>query len=213
MGVLLLVRHGQASFGAVNYDQLSAIGERQGRLLGDAWAATGFAPTHVVSGSMSRQHGTASAISLGGGWRHDAVVDAGWNEFDHLELVGAGTDGAMPSDPLEFQKALDLRMREWADGGIHGAESFTSFQDRVEAAGERMMSTIRPGGSAVVVSSSGVISWLAARLLGGGVEQWIRLNRVSVNTGVTKIVCGRQGASLVSYNEHSHLQGSELTYR
>ena len=29
MGTLYLVRHGQASFGAANYDQLSALGQRQ----------------------------------------------------------------------------------------------------------------------------------------------------------------------------------------
>ena len=37
MGVVLLVRHGQASFGAADYDVLSPLGERQA-------AATGAVP-------------------------------------------------------------------------------------------------------------------------------------------------------------------------
>ena len=35
MGTLYLVRHGQASFGSANYDQLSALGQRQCRRLGE----------------------------------------------------------------------------------------------------------------------------------------------------------------------------------
>ena len=44
MGTLYLVRHGQASFGADNYDQLSPLGHEQGVRLGRYWARIGFAP-------------------------------------------------------------------------------------------------------------------------------------------------------------------------
>ena len=54
MGILLLVRHGQASWGAENYDQLSEIGWEQGRILGRALAERGIQPDLVVSGGMQR---------------------------------------------------------------------------------------------------------------------------------------------------------------
>ena len=54
MSVLLLVRHGQASFGAADYDRLSALGERQSRLVGEALAARGVRPDLVVRGSLRR---------------------------------------------------------------------------------------------------------------------------------------------------------------
>ena len=38
MSVLTLVRHGQASFFAADYDRLSPAGEGQARHLGDYWA-------------------------------------------------------------------------------------------------------------------------------------------------------------------------------
>ena len=41
MGVLLLVRHGQASFGTADYDVLSETGWEQGRLLGAGCATRG----------------------------------------------------------------------------------------------------------------------------------------------------------------------------
>jgi broad specificity phosphatase PhoE len=44
VGVILLVRHGQASFGGADYDVLSPSGERQARRLGAALAARGVQP-------------------------------------------------------------------------------------------------------------------------------------------------------------------------
>jgi broad specificity phosphatase PhoE len=38
MGNLYLVRHGQASFGAADYDQLSELGQRQSVRLGEYFA-------------------------------------------------------------------------------------------------------------------------------------------------------------------------------
>lgn len=70
-----------------------------------------------------------------------------------------------------------------------------------------------PGELAIVVTSAGVIGHVAANLLGLGVEQWVRLNRVCVNAGVTTVAGGRRGLSLVTFNEHAHLSLGEVTYR
>jgi broad specificity phosphatase PhoE len=43
MGTLYLVRHGQASFGADDYDQLSDLGRAQAVRLGEYLARTGQA--------------------------------------------------------------------------------------------------------------------------------------------------------------------------
>ena len=52
MGVILLVRHGQASFGSDNYDVLSPLGQRQARRLGQALKGRGVQPSLIVSGSL-----------------------------------------------------------------------------------------------------------------------------------------------------------------
>ena len=59
MSSLTLVRHGQASFFADEYDQLSALGETQACLLGDYWARRGHAFDEVYTGPRARQHRTA----------------------------------------------------------------------------------------------------------------------------------------------------------
>ena len=44
MTQILLVRHGQASFGADDYDKLNGIGERQAAVLGTFLRSTGGMP-------------------------------------------------------------------------------------------------------------------------------------------------------------------------
>jgi len=45
---------------------------------------------------------------------------------------------------------------------------------------------------------------------------WARLSKVVVNTSVTKVLDGRRGTNLISFNDHAHLEGVDpdlLTYR
>ncbi len=64
----------------------------------------------------------------------------------------------------------------------------------------------------MVVTSAGVIASIATALLGGGPELWHRLQTVAVNTGITKVIAGSRGLTLVSFNDHSHLEPNQLTY-
>ena len=219
MGVILLVRHGQASFGSADYDVLSPLGERQVRCLGAAFAKRGVQPASVVSGSMRRQRDSAVVLAEQAGWNLEPSVDAGWNEFEHRGLAPDTGAGHEPRGRGAYQDTLEAGMRRWA--GTSGApptsenvgESFADFTARTEAALRAVAAAQPRGTTTVVATSGGVIGWIAATLLGAGVEQWIRLNRVCVNTGVTTLVTGRQGISLVSFNDHSHLSPPEISYR
>src|ERR1051325_12220972 len=59
MSVLTLIRHGQASFFEANYDQLSALGERQSRALGEYWSRRGIVFDEVYTGPRVRQQKSA----------------------------------------------------------------------------------------------------------------------------------------------------------
>ena len=76
MGAILLVRHGQASFGSADYDVLSPSGEQQARRLGAALAARGIRPASVISGSMRRQRASAAALVAQAEWPLEVSVDA-----------------------------------------------------------------------------------------------------------------------------------------
>ncbi|WP_048876749.1 histidine phosphatase family protein, partial [Saccharomonospora saliphila] len=60
MAVIYLVRHGQASFGAADYDVLSARGERQSRAVGAELARREAVVTEARCGTLARQRATAA---------------------------------------------------------------------------------------------------------------------------------------------------------
>jgi broad specificity phosphatase PhoE len=218
MGQVLLVRHGQASWDGDDYDVLSERGHEQGRRLGAALAARGIRPDNVVSGGMRRHRETVEEILSAA--RHESVpveVDPGWDEYDHVSMlaqVPTSFAGEKPT-PAEFQAWMEQATDRWIRGEYAEAyqEPFADFTDRVEAALHRAVGG--GAGTTLVVTSGGPISWVAASLLGGGASLWSRFNPVCVNAGVTKLVAGRRGVTLVSFNEHTHLEGEEglLTYR
>ena len=81
----------------------------------------------------------------------------------------------------------------------------------------------------VVISSGGPIAAACAALVtadgdgdgagvgavGDGVRAtlWRHFNTVQVNASVTRVLVGRTGRRLLTFNEHSHLTRETLTYR
>ncbi|NNE63221.1 MAG: histidine phosphatase family protein, partial [Gammaproteobacteria bacterium] len=65
MSELYLIRHAQACFGSDDYDQLSELGVRQSRLLGEYFDQRGIHFDHLVTGDMRRQHQTMEAVFEG----------------------------------------------------------------------------------------------------------------------------------------------------
>ena len=84
MGVVMLVRHGQASFGSEDYDVLSSRGVRQSRKVAQTLAGYGISPTMLVHGGMRRQRETAEQMLNVTPWEIEVQVDERWRELDHL---------------------------------------------------------------------------------------------------------------------------------
>ena len=119
MSSILLVRHGQASFGAADYDDLSPAGHEQSRVLGAALAARGVVPDLVVTGGMKRHAQTADGVLDGAGWSTAVDVDPGWNEFDHLQVLAVHdrpTTVEGESEKVAFQRWFEEATRRWASG-------------------------------------------------------------------------------------------------
>jgi broad specificity phosphatase PhoE len=218
--VILLVRHGQASWGAADYDVLSTTGEEQSRVVGRAFGERRIQPTRVVTGAMRRHDQTARLAAESAGWQTTVEVDKGWDEFDHVQMldVHGPPEGSQPGEQMtrqEFNAWFDAAKARWAAGDHDDEydEPFHVFSARVDAALRRTASGLAPGDTAVVFTSGGPISWVAAGLLGGGVDTWSRLTPVTVNASLTKVVVGGRGMTLVSLNEHGHLEPELVTYR
>ncbi len=222
MGQILLVRHGQASFGADDYDVLSETGWAQGRQLGARLAEQGVVPTVMVRGHMRRHRETGEAMAEAAGWTGlEMSVDAGWDEFDHVGMVASYPD--LPTGDLDrrtFQQVFERATARWTSGEHDDyPESYAAFQARVRASLGTAVEAAGPGGTVVVVSSGGPIAVVAAALVDPEADDatsariWSRLNTVTVNSSVTRLVVGSTGARLLTFNEHTHLTADTLTYR
>lgn len=222
MSQVLLVRHGQASWGAADYDVLSELGEEQSRVLGRSLAARGVRPATVVRGAMRRHRQTAEEAVAAAGWDVEVFEDHGWDEFDHEQMLALHPPGVEQGEELTraaFQQWFEEATLRWT-AGAHAHEydeSFADFGRRVDAALRRTVERLDRAGSgtAVVFTSGGPVSWVASSLLGGGAAVWTQLNPVTVNASVTKVVVGRRGTTLISFNDHSHLESAPglVTYR
>jgi broad specificity phosphatase PhoE len=222
MGVVLLVRHGQASFGADDYDVLSPVGWEQGRLLGAWLAERGVVPTPLVRGGMRRHRETLEAVLETAGWDGtDVLVDEAWDEFDHLGIVASHPEvGATVGDRKAFQRVFEEATARWTAGDGTYDEPWDGFVARVRGALDRVAALAGSGRTVVVVTSGGVIGVLAAYLADPADEdpaalarRWARLNAVTVNSSVTRLVVGSTGARVLTFNEHAHLEDEHLTYR
>ncbi len=229
MGQLILVRHGQASFGADDYDVLSPTGWEQGRALGAWLREAGIAPTALVQGSLRRHRETLSAMAESAGWGDLAPqVDAGWDEFDHVGLV-SGFEGHSVADldRRSFQALFERATASWTSGEHVGDfESYADFLARVRASLARAVERCGSGETVVVVTSGGPVAAVCAGLVDPDgtapdaegsqavtARLWQRFNTVAVNSAMSRIVVGSTGARLLTFNEHPHAVGPLLTYR
>lgn len=223
MAELLLVRHAQASFGADDYDQLSELGWRQSRWLGEYFAERGAAFDLVLRGSLRRHAETLAGIGEGMGQALAGEEDARLNEYDSHALLRAHLGGKpMPQgdDRREHFRILRDAMYGWTDGTLKGApggaphESFTEFRGRVLAA----LSAARSGAAkrVLVVSSGGPISTILAEVLGMPPRGVVDLNLQTRNTGITELQAGASRIHCVSFNNVPHLdrpgRAGALTY-
>lgn len=133
-------------------------------------------------------------------------------EIDALADAPAVVDprsGELLRRPQDGRHELDLP----EDPASLEVESFDEYSNRIH---EALDDISLQSGLSIVVSSAGTIAGAAAPLLGIPPTGWPALQRVMVNTSVTKVVRGQRGITLVSFNEHGHLEGVpgiKVTYR
>lgn len=210
MGAIHLIRHGQASWGADDYDELSEKGTRQAALLGMAWEASDWAPTAAVSGSMRRHTQTAIAAIDASGRGDGYDVDAGWDEYDH-SMFTAGLKADIT--PRDFQPHLDASLAAWMDGSLDADVAYGDWHGGILGSLERALEAAGPGQHVAVFTSGGPIATVVSHLLTGDDSLFVRLNAVIVNASVTTVINGSTGPRVLSFNEHAHLPRDLVTFR
>ncbi|QFT57643.1 bifunctional RNase H/acid phosphatase [Sulfitobacter sp. THAF37] len=208
MAEMVVIRHGQASFGQDNYDVLSDLGKRQSAAVGAVLRGLGWVPDRLVTGTLTRQKDTALAM----GFSQAPEEHPGFNEYDFHDLLHARYDGQVPDlvqgDRKTHFRALRETIFEWQDGAFSGAaETWDQFAARVAAA--RAFATDTDARRVLVISSGGVIGQLTATALGAPRRQMMNLNLQIKNTSITRFMFSGSNFSLAEFNATPHFSDPE----
>ncbi|GLS14220.1 histidine phosphatase family protein [Hydrogenophaga electricum] len=217
MGNLYLVRHGQASFGAADYDQLSPLGRQQAERLGRYWAERGLRPAAVLMGSLRRHAQTWAGIAEGAGFDLEPLVWPGLNEYDSEAVIRAIHPQPLekPQTPEGYRqhfRVLRDGLRQWMDGTIspEGMPSYDAFAHGVTSALDHVRGQ-HHGQDVIIVSSGGPISTAVGRVLGLSPDTTIELNLRIRNSAVTQFQFNPKRHSLLTYNTLPHLDSPDYT--
>jgi len=229
MASIYLIRHGQASFGQENYDQLSELGHQQSELVGQAMSERIERFDAVHLGTLHRHQQTAEACLGQFTQSHDQnsmCIDAGWNEYDHQNILAqlrpeletaASTEQFVrqQSNPKQaYEQIFVDAIDRWASGKYDEEyiESWTDYSQRVRTVFDKVAQSSVGLKNVAVFTSGGPISLVSQSLLGVAAEKIMQLNWTLVNCGVTKLVSTGSRVFLASLNEHVHFEGDKKSY-
>mgnify|MGYP000858925867 FL=1 len=214
MGTLVLVRHGQASFGAADYDRLSELGTRQCRRLGEHFAQRGRRFAAVMRGSLRRHQQSLDAVLQGlGEARDDVQVFPGLNEYDSAAVVRTIQPGPLgpaltPEAYREHFRLLRRGLAAWMDGQAQpdGMPSYAAFVAGITEVLDRVRAL---DGDVLLVSSGGPIATAVGQVLGMPAVGTIELNMRIRNSAITEFAFNPKRHALHSFNHLPHLDGPE----
>ena len=214
MGTLYLVRHGQASFGAQDYDRLSDLGHRQCAQLGAWMQARGLRFEGVLRGSLRRHRESLEALASNLPGLPDALEWRGLNEYDSEAVVRCVHPGELPrpDTPEAYRQHFRL-LREglarWMAGEVQpeGMPTWAGFLQGVTSALDHVRT--RHEGDVLLVSSGGPIATAVAHVLQAPPATAIELNLRIRNSALTEFAFTPKRHMLVTYNTLPHLDHPE----
>lgn len=223
MATLLLIRHGQASYGEADYDRLSSRGEEQARALGNFLA--GQRIDQLFTGPLRRQLGTAAIAAEAAGTLPQATALPELAEYPAFDLLQHFMPKLVASDP-RFAQLTQTPTRELANEAFHtiinrwardewqieGVERVIDFRARVQRGLDRIIRDVRSGANIAVVTSAGPIGVAVGLTFGASEHHMIRTSIVIRNASITELRFRSQDfdwhperVSLIAFNSIHHL--------
>jgi broad specificity phosphatase PhoE len=236
MSTIYLVRHGQASFGTDNYDQLSATGREQARQLGLYFSGLGERIDRIYSGSLRRQTETAEIIASAFASNTPEIsIEPAFDEYDsdvilhtfaksltQEQLAEAGWP-ELRTDRRKFQFFLERAARAWVEAQIEAEEMtpWRGFHGRITSAIASIMRSEGRSKTLLISTSGGVIGTVVAHVMGQSSQvanhTGIELNWAVHNASITRLIYSADKISLSMFNGLPHLDRAEtrhlITYR
>lgn len=235
MATIYLVRHGQASFGAENYDKLSELGCRQATATGEYFRDCGIHFDAVYSGDLSRQRETARLAIASQPDDIPHHIDPRFNEIQNEEQLTCLLPEVVKGNPAvqalvekglsaskDYQKVIDAVFNYWVSPACNDAriQSWADYSGNARQALADVMQQQGSGKTVGIFTSGGTLATIVAQVLGLGGEQTYQLYEPAFNCSITQLFYSGSKVSLSSFNDSCHLRllGAQrgenlLTYR
>ena len=240
MGSIWLIRHGQACFGADEYDALSATGFRQAEALGRYFARSKTAFDAVYTGSMKRQTDTAKRVIALACDESSPTRQSPWapavlpefNEYDFMAIINSqlpslvAEDSAFRekskkifTDDATFVALFGLVFKRWASGkyDIPGAETFEQYKNRIHRGISRIIEENGTGRQIAVFTSGGVIAVMVQKALNLSMAVTMETGWQICNASISKFTYDENKFTMAGFNSIAHLRmdGEQdlITYR
>ncbi|MBK1612826.1 histidine phosphatase family protein [Rubrivivax gelatinosus] len=214
MGTLYLVRHGQASFGADDYDCLSELGRRQCLQLGIWLRERGIRFDAALHGSLRRQRASYEAIAEGHGEMPAAALRPQLDEYDSHALLAAAHPGPLPTadTPEAYRRYFQLlreALQRWMLGEIApaGMPAYADWRAGIVGVLDEIQRSHT--GNVLLVASGGPISTAVGHLLQTPPEVTVDLNMRIRNSSLTELAITPRRLMLVAFNHLPHLDHPE----
>ena len=230
MASIILIRHGQASFGAANYDQLSDLGRRQAQLLNDYFSDCGITLDAVYCGTLERQRQTAEIATKNQLAEIPFHIDPRFNEIrndEQLEFLLPELIQRNPSvaklvekaksDSKSYQKVLEQVFQMWVSSKDDDSEiqSWQDYSAQVEEAVKDLVKREGSGKNIGLFTSGGTIATIVSQVLGLDGSFAYRFYEPVINASMTRLLYNQEKVSLSSFNDHSFLEwesGKQVNY-
>ena len=219
MGRLYFIRHGQASMGAKNYDELSELGMTQARLLGEYFKANEIRFDQIICGTQVR-HKQSAQHFLSGYHTKDSNLPFTYmkefNEYNFEAIIKA----YLKCHPEEKQDSysnkaliqlLKKSLTSWSQDQLsHGKfneldETWAQLQQRVSKGLLKLQSDFSQSDT-LIFTSGGPIAQIVSQVLDIPANKSIELNLTIQNTAITQCVCNQDSIRLDSFNSIPHLE-------
>lgn len=221
MATIYVIRHAQASFGADDYDQLSALGRLQATRLGEYLRDCDVRLDAAYCGQLKRQRDTA-ALALA--FQPGAVplrVDTRLDEVRNEEQIRVLLPRLLEGDPVlrevvdrglssskDYQKVIAAVFNHWVSPhcDAQDIQSWRDFADGVRGALLDIMLVQGSGKTVALFTSGGTIATLVGHVLGVTDDAVYQFYEPVFNCSITQIFYSGDRVSLSYFNDCSYLR-------
>jgi broad specificity phosphatase PhoE len=236
MSEIFMIRHGQASFGQDNYDQLSPVGVRQAKIVARHLSKFKKSFDAVYCGTMERQIRTAQELiecyialkfSV-----PELVQSTAFDEYDSSAVWESLIPQIIEENPslskdLEqiyidkksFQQLFQKVMHRWISGEFDtpGSPKWADFKKRVWQGLQDIMDHHGSKKRLAVFTSGGPISAAIQRAMGISDQKTMEISWQIMNGSITRFKYNERGIALAGFNDIAHFELEQdeqlLTYR